>query len=274
MSGLARPTDSSTTTDITLASADPALLLCWEGKVKQGEECSLVLQFKGGKVVTTLTCKSTKKLEAKKSSPELLLPTPVESKKRKSRKPNMKKLLKYHQRLVNEKGLPPSKLMLKHANNEQLMCEICGYIFKSESDLNMHMKTDHFPRIKCDQCQFNCLYINGFKNHKKKNHIIKCGICKIGFETQSKLITHMNLVHEEMKKSFKVRGEELIQKYITKISNGKTPKCPMCKVTFMYLEDLNDHMEMFCTDCKSCVKSSYPKSDWPLPDGEDCVSHQ
>ena len=75
----------------------------------------------------------------------------------------------------------------------------------------------------------------------------------------------MNLVHAELRKPFEVRGEEMLQKYIKLLSSGKMPKCHMCKVIFRDLEDLNDHMEIFCKDCKSCVKSEYPKSDWPLP---------
>ena len=45
---------SQDTHDVTLASADLDLLLCWERKVKQGRECSLLLEFKHGKVTTTL----------------------------------------------------------------------------------------------------------------------------------------------------------------------------------------------------------------------------
>ena len=45
------PQDSQ---DVTLASADPDLLLCWERKVKQGKECSLLLEYRSGKVTTTL----------------------------------------------------------------------------------------------------------------------------------------------------------------------------------------------------------------------------
>ena len=87
-------------------------------------------------------------------------------------------------------------------------------------------------------------------------------------------MAHMNLAHEEMNKPFKVRGEEMVQKYIKQISKGKMTKFPVCKAIFKDLEDLNDHMEIFCKDCNSCVKSAYPKADWPLPDEEHCLTHQ
>ena len=41
--------------DDTLASADPTLLSCWEEKVKQGIECSLVLKHSKGKIVTNFS---------------------------------------------------------------------------------------------------------------------------------------------------------------------------------------------------------------------------
>ena len=40
--------------NVTLASADPALLLCWENMVRQGTECSLLLKHSKGKIITIL----------------------------------------------------------------------------------------------------------------------------------------------------------------------------------------------------------------------------
>ena len=61
----------------------------------------------------------------------------------------MKKLLTYHQRLVAEKGLPPSRLMLENTGNNSLpevsefQCEICETISESQNDLNNHIKQKH-----------------------------------------------------------------------------------------------------------------------------------
>ena len=41
---------------VTLAHVDPSLLSCWEGMVKRGEECSLLLKHSKGRVVATLQC--------------------------------------------------------------------------------------------------------------------------------------------------------------------------------------------------------------------------
>ena len=41
--------------DVTLAPVDPALLLPWEEKVRQGMDCSLLLKHSIGKIFSTLT---------------------------------------------------------------------------------------------------------------------------------------------------------------------------------------------------------------------------
>ena len=56
------PQDSQ---DVALASADPDLLLCWERKVKQGRKCSLLLEYRNGKVTTTLKVSKIKRSEAR-----------------------------------------------------------------------------------------------------------------------------------------------------------------------------------------------------------------
>ena len=56
-------------TDVTLASADPALLICWEEQVKQGKECPLILKYQGGKITTTLQVSKRHKAVAPKKTP-------------------------------------------------------------------------------------------------------------------------------------------------------------------------------------------------------------
>ena len=108
--------------DVPLALVDTSVLSCWEEKVKQGVDCSLVLKHRQGKVITILKCSAVvvKNPEARNSSPLSSSPTSphAERKKKKRNTRGEKKLesmLSYHQRLVVEKGLPPSRLMLEHA---------------------------------------------------------------------------------------------------------------------------------------------------------------
>ena len=98
--------------DVTLASADPTLLSCWEEKVKQGLECSLVLTHSKGKIVTTLSCSVSRNPDARSPSPSVPASKPKKRRKRGGGKNRLEALLSYQQRLVKEKGLPPSRLML------------------------------------------------------------------------------------------------------------------------------------------------------------------
>ena len=58
------------------------------------------------------------------------------------------------------------------------------------------------------------------ESHMKSEHRLECGICKLVFKDNSILITHINSEHEQMKKHFKVRGQQLEQKYIKQITSG------------------------------------------------------
>ena len=72
-------------------------------------------------------------------------------------KQRLEKLLSYHKRLVVEKGLPPSRLMLQHAssplsshfvqrpepNESKFKCNQCGGLFNTKQGLNMHTRMMH-----------------------------------------------------------------------------------------------------------------------------------
>ena len=108
--------------DVTLALVDTSILSCWKEKVKQGHECSLLLTHSKGKVFTTLKCSMViKPPEAREN--HHLAPQAEEKRKQKKNKGRKKKrlesLLAFHQRLVDERGLPPSRLMLEQAAQAQ-----------------------------------------------------------------------------------------------------------------------------------------------------------
>ena len=123
--------------DVPLALADASLLSCWEEKVKLGVDCSLVMKHIQGKIITILKCSAVvvKNPEARKSSTVFSSPTlPHAGEKRKKKKKRNKggkkkklaAMLSYHQRLVVEKGLPPSRLMLEHAALAQSLPPVNG----------------------------------------------------------------------------------------------------------------------------------------------------
>ena len=150
---MAPPKDSQ---DVNLASADPILVLCWEHKVKQGKECSLLLEFQNGNVIPTLKVSKSKSSEAKTQKADS---KPLDEKKsKKKKKHDIPKLLAYHKRLLEEKGLPPSNLMLGHAaevsspspqtqkpgkEESKFKCNYCENRFKLKRNLMKHIRNIH-----------------------------------------------------------------------------------------------------------------------------------
>ena len=139
--------------DVTLAHVDPSLVSCWDKMVKQGEECSLHLKHSKGKVIATLQCTRTVKPPTLSLSPS---PSAKEKKKKRKggKKKKLEKLLAYHQRLVEEKGLPPSRLMEEHA---------------ASSPAPSTQVTSE-KRFKCDQCDFASDSQRGLKVHVGRSH--------------------------------------------------------------------------------------------------------
>ena len=100
--------------DHNLVSVDPSILSCWEEKVKEGFDCTLLLKHSKGKVTTILKCnKLVASSDARNSVPQpAVSPTQAEAaKRRKMSKKKLESLLSFQERLVREKGLPLSRLM-------------------------------------------------------------------------------------------------------------------------------------------------------------------
>ena len=159
--------------NVTLVSLDPSILSCWEEKVKQGFDCSLTLKHSDGKVTTVLECSTLLvSPDTRKSIPQRAAPNPAEIGKKRKRKRKRKRrkkskggqkklesLLAYQERLVKERGLPPSRLMLKQAAaaqppekepvpqstevSETFKCDSCDSPPMSEYCLNMHILIYH-----------------------------------------------------------------------------------------------------------------------------------
>ena len=101
--------------DVTLALVDTDVLSCWESKVKLGLECSLLLKHSKGKVTTTLQFSAPTASSSDSQAVSVKKKKTKISAKQKRTKMNAKKLealLAYQKRLVEERGLPPSRLML------------------------------------------------------------------------------------------------------------------------------------------------------------------
>ena len=144
---------------VTLALVDPSILSCWEEMVKQGKECSLFLKHNKGKV--TVKLQSTNKVS---SLPQASLSASPAVKKRKktSKKKRLERLLAYHQRLVEERGLPPSRLMLQQA-------AVVSATASSTSQPSQSPGRNE-KQFKCDQCDFSSESQRGLKVHMGRRH--------------------------------------------------------------------------------------------------------
>ena len=134
--------------DVTLALVDANVLACWEDKVKLGLECSLLLKHSDGKITTTLQYTSST-LPPPLSQAEKVNKKKHAKKTKRSTK-NLESLLAFQKRLVEEKGLPPSKLMLQHA----------AVNTSSSSPVSEPDKVRE--EFKCGECEFSSIKIKAW----------------------------------------------------------------------------------------------------------------
>ena len=187
--------------DITLAYADRDLLLCWEEKVKQGAECTILLKHSKGKIETILKSRSSKIIQPK------ILPSadkpsiPAEKKKRKkaNKKKRLEALLAFQKHLVEEKGLPPSQLMLQHAavspsrsvqaeieEYEHFRCDHCEYTTFSKHGLSVHMGYRHKKQQKPDISYEEVSLVESSVPSK----MLRCTFCRERYESEDRFREH------------------------------------------------------------------------------------
>ena len=207
---------------VTLAHVNPSLLSCWEAMVKQGEECSLFLKHSDGRITATLQC-TTSSASSTSTPPAGELKKKKRKKKSKgNKKRRFEALLAFHQRLVDEKGLPPSRLMKQHAaasesasasQNTELrkpfVCDQCNFSSDSKRGLKVHIgKAHREPEVlQEDPCQDNSVSADhskatthdkkDIKNDKTRHNcwFEKCAKLS-SFKSLSELNSHVRDIHE------------------------------------------------------------------------------
>ena len=187
-------------------------LLSSNEKVSKGFECSLMLKHSKGRVTTILTSSSLK-VPAPKISAEVITRKKGLSKKR------LEALLSYQKRLVEEKGLPPSRLMLEKAaatpplppsaggvEASIFKCDLCYYYTHSKHGLSVHRGAKH-------------------KNTQKSesSNPVNVKPVEIASETRETTVQH---------------------------GNSKTLKCSLYWKTFPNKPEYNEHKTALnCTEC-------------------------
>ena len=186
--------------------------------MKQGEECSLFLKHSDGRITATLQCTTS-------SASSTSTPPAGELKKKKSKgnkKRRFEALLAFHQRLVDEKGLPPSRLMKQHAaasesasasQNTELRkpfkCDQCNFSSDSKRGLKVHIGKAHREpeELQGDPCQDNSVSADhskatthdkkDIKNDKTRHNcwFEKCSKLS-SFKSLSELNSHVRDIHE------------------------------------------------------------------------------
>ena len=141
---------------VTLAHVNPSLLSCWEAMVKQGEECSLFLKHSDGRITATLQCTTSSASSTSTPPAGELKKKKTKKKSKGNKKRRFEALLAFHQRLVDEKGLPPSRLMKQHA--------------AASESASASQNTELRKPFKCDQCNFSSDSKRGLKVHIGKAH--------------------------------------------------------------------------------------------------------
>ena len=145
--------------------------------MKRGVECSLTLKHSKGKITAMLQCTTP----ASSSAPSSTSSAEKKKKKRKRNKEkSLKALLDYHQRLVVEKGLPPSRLMEQQAaaaaavspapvpepgqvSGEAIKCDQCDFVCKTGEVMREHVNAIHTK-----ETLYNCSHCD-FSTYRKKN---------------------------------------------------------------------------------------------------------
>ena len=206
---------------VTLAHVNPSLLSCWEAMVKQGEECSLFLKHSDGRITATLQC-TTSSASSTSTPPAGELKKKKKKKSKGNKKRRFEALLAFHQRLVDEKGLPPSRLMKQHAaasesasasQNTELRkpfkCDQCNFSSDSKRGLKVHIGKAHREpeELQGDSCQDNSVSADhskattdGKEDIKKDKTRHNCWFEKCSklssFKSLSELNSHVRDIHE------------------------------------------------------------------------------
>jgi hypothetical protein len=255
--------------DVTLASADPALLSCWEEKVKEGTECSLLLKHSKGEIITILTTSVSRSSEAR--APVTSKASQAEkTKKKKKNKGNKTKrlesLISFQQKLVRDKGLPATKLMMQHAaaeesspspaqtteqekNSELFKCDLCEFRNSTKQGVNSHKEHTHKDqqkpedltaeqtvKIKCDKCNSEFRDSDQLIYHLKEKHrVFACRDCDHKSSSGNGLRIHIAKMHS----LFKETGQAFIT---NTYSRNLKYTCQICNQSIIQFDDAVKHV--------------------------------
>lgn len=149
----------------------------------------------------------------------------------------------YIQHLLKHQEDPKEKFLTHGSNpnnNQNLICEICSFSFKSIPSLSAHQKA-HIPKnrvLQCAICKKIFKKISHLKRHElthDDNRLYKCSMCPKSFATDDNLKVHIN-----------------------KHKGIKNNHCPICAKMFSHIESLTRHIKLHTREkpylCPTCGK--------------------
>lgn len=179
--------------------------------------------------------------------------------------------------VVNEKNVvkcsPKIKVEAETVTNDNIICQVCHLVFKSEKTLFMHQKRKHkvfrrFCKHVCDYCSMSYDSKNSLVAHIKRKHGPEsveednedhtCEVCSLVFKGKSRLRMHMTRKHGKYEDSFKHVCSECglayekhrsLMVHIQRKHSGVQPtsnqwfNCPFCTKIFSKRETYARHIQ-------------------------------
>lgn len=140
----------------------------------------------------------------------------------------------------------------KHTENtKQIICEVCGKFFPDRSCLNSHKWVHSGGPINCDVCGKSYPHARAIRVHKRIVHTevrkYCCDVCGIGFKT-SQTLKHHKVVHTG-ERAFgceecgRCFGQRTALKTHMRIHSGIEPySCPRCNESFKWKQTCDKHV--------------------------------
>ena len=194
----------------------------------------------------------------------------------------------------NVKQVEQQVVRPKQKVNYLVKCTVynCVQAFKSNEDMNKHMKSEHMKQYNCDKCDFqatNILILNKHINLKHRGEfeenlkVFKCEVCEKQFSDYWNMMNHIKERHEitELCRHYKKGrckfSDEvcwLVHEKKKEISNKRNEtteefKCYVCEQIFRTKNGMMRHRKQFhpvglkiCKDDEETTCEFGPKRCW------------